>query len=85
MDLSPIDCERALRKLELLVDEELDPREADVVRRHLGDCPPCGDRAEFRRRLKTILAAKCCEEMPPGLWARIERHLVDERASDPGA
>jgi mycothiol system anti-sigma-R factor len=85
VDLSPIDCERALRKLELLVDEELDPREADVVRRHLGDCPPCGDRAEFRRRLKIVLAAKCCEEMPRGLWARIERHLVDEGAPDPSA
>jgi mycothiol system anti-sigma-R factor len=76
--LSPIDCERALREIELYVDGELDAAEAQLLRAHLGDCPPCGNRAEFQRRLKALLAAKCASEMPVSLRARLHAVLVEE-------
>ena len=76
--MSPIDCERALRKIEVYLDGELEPPEAEIVRAHLGDCPPCGSRAEFQRRLRAILAAKCASEMPVSLRVRLREILVVE-------
>jgi len=81
--LSPIDCEEALRKIEIYVDGELEPAEAQVLRAHLGDCPPCGDRAEFQRRLKSLLAAKCASETPLSLRVRLRALLVEGPASPP--
>jgi mycothiol system anti-sigma-R factor len=77
VDLSPIDCEEALRKIEVYVDGELDPAETEMLRSHLGDCPPCGDRAEFQRRLKALLAAKCASETPMSLRVRLRAILVE--------
>ena len=77
MDLSPIDCERALRSIEVYLDGELDPPEAEMVRAHLGDCPPCGSRAEFQRRLKAVLAAKCVSDMPASLRIRLREILIE--------
>jgi mycothiol system anti-sigma-R factor len=77
VDLSPIDCERALREIEIYVDGELDAAEAEMLRAHLVDCPPCGTRAEFQRRLKALLAAKCASEMPSSLQVRLRAVLVE--------
>ncbi len=75
--MSPIDCERALREIEIYVDGELAADEAEMLRAHLGDCPPCGTRAEFRRRLKALLAAKCASEMPATLRVRLTALLIE--------
>jgi mycothiol system anti-sigma-R factor len=75
--LSPIDCERALKEIELFLDGELDPRERELLRAHLGDCPPCGDRAEFQSRLKGLLARTCSQDAPASLRARIERIMIE--------
>lgn len=75
--MSPIDCERALSEIETYLDGELEPPEAEMLRAHLGDCPPCGDRAEFQRRLKALLAAKCASEMPLSLRVRLRAVLVE--------
>ena len=81
--MSPIDCERALKKIEVYVDGELEPAEAEMLRAHLGDCPPCGDRAEFQRRLKALLAAKCASETPVSLKVRLRAVLVEGPPSPP--
>jgi mycothiol system anti-sigma-R factor len=83
VDLSPIDCEEALRKIDIYVDGELEPAEAEMLRAHLGDCPPCGDRAEFQRRLKALLAAKCASETPMSLRVRLRAILVEGPPSPP--
>ncbi len=75
--MSPIDCERALREIEIYVDGELDAAEAEMLSAHLGDCPPCGTRAEFQRRLKALLATKCASEMPVSLRVRLLAVLVE--------
>ena len=81
--MSPIDCERALEKIEVYVDGELEPAEAEMLRAHLGDCPPCGDRAEFQRRLKALLAAKCASETPVSLRVRLRAVLFEDPPSAP--
>jgi mycothiol system anti-sigma-R factor len=83
VDLSPIDCEEVLRKIDVYVDGELEPGEAEMLRAHLGDCPPCGDRAEFQRRLKALLAAKCVSETPMSLRVRLRAILVEGAPSPP--
>lgn len=79
----PIDCERALRKIEIYVDGELEPAEAEMLTAHLDDCPPCGDRAEFQRRLKALLAAKCASETPVSLRVRLRAVLFEGPPSAP--
>jgi mycothiol system anti-sigma-R factor len=74
--LSGIDCERALKEVELYLDGELDPTEVALLRSHLASCAPCGDRADFRRRLKALVATKCGERAPASLRVRVERIVV---------
>jgi mycothiol system anti-sigma-R factor len=66
-----------LKRIELYLDGELDPPEAEFLRAHLATCPPCGDRADFRRRLKALVATKCGERIPAALRIRVERIVVE--------
>lgn len=76
----PIDCEEVLRGIERYLDGELaDAARADVEE-HLGRCGPCMERAEFRRRLKALLARRCRSEVPAELYARV-RALLDDASS----
>lgn len=78
--MSPIDCEEVLREIELYLDGEIQDRslrrEIDV---HLSACSPCLDRADFRRRLKSIVHEKCGrEEIPSNLLERIRSVLESD-------
>lgn len=75
--MSQIDCEEVLREIELYLDGELQDgslrREIDI---HLSACGPCMDRADFRRRLKSLVHRKCGrEEVPATLLERIRSAL----------
>jgi len=70
-----IDCEEVLRSLERYLDGELSEEMRTDVSEHLGRCGPCMDRAEFRRRLKALLASRCRSEAPAELYARIRALL----------
>src|SRR5207237_9578 len=57
--------------------------EAAVIAEHLADCPPCFERAEFRRRLKEIVRVKCRSEAPEHLVWKVRMairtsHVVEE-------
>jgi mycothiol system anti-sigma-R factor len=81
--LSPIDCEHALRQIELYLDGELVGFERVEVERHLGECSPCYGHSEFQRRLKAMLRAKCgCDEVPAELAERI-RSMVERSHHHP--
>jgi mycothiol system anti-sigma-R factor len=70
--LSPTDCERVLRQIELYLDGELVARERAEVEEHLGGCSPCMGHAEFQRKLKEMLRDTCgCREIPPDLLGRV--------------
>ncbi len=77
--MSPIDCEEVLRDLELFLDGEIAGARCEEVEAHLAGCRECMSRAEFRRRVRQIVAAKlCAEEVPPGLLERVRRALEAE-------
>ena len=52
-------CMEALKEVERLLDGELEGELRINVEKHLSGCSPCMDRAEFRRHLKVMIAAKC--------------------------
>ena len=69
------DCRQVLRELEMYLDGEDAVDLHTAVERHLSDCPPCFDRAEFQRELRILIASKCRDAAPPGLLDRIQSHL----------
>jgi mycothiol system anti-sigma-R factor len=80
--LSPIDCEQALKDIELYLDGQLSEPMRSEVRSHLHGCPPCLDRAEFQRRLRELVAARCgCDEVPNHLMERLRSVLRERGAS----
>ena len=72
------ECTETLLEVEAYLDGEVDQALADRVSRHLSDCSPCLDRAEFRKHLKELVRDRCTERsVPDSLLTRI-RQLIDE-------
>ena len=71
------DCDAALDRLELFLDDECPPDLEEVVRAHIADCPPCFDRADFESRLRGIVAQRCKDAAPAGLMDRVIAQMRD--------
>ena len=65
------DCREVLDRLQTFLDGECPQQLEEVIHAHIGDCPPCLDRAEFERELRVIVARKCKEAAPEGLVDRV--------------
>jgi anti-sigma factor (TIGR02949 family) len=70
------DCRDVLAELDRYLDGECGEDLAKSVHHHLGDCPPCLDRADFERALRELIASKCKDAAPSGL---IDRIIADLR------
>jgi len=78
--LSPTDCDHVLRQIELYLDGELVGVQRVEIERHLGGCDPCTGHADFQRKLKEMLRAKCgCNDVPPELLERVRSMLQAPR------
>lgn len=64
-------CRDVLRELDVFLDGECTGDLEEVIRRHLGECPPCVDRADFQRELRALIASKCKDAAPSGLLDRV--------------
>jgi mycothiol system anti-sigma-R factor len=69
------DCNETLQELETFLDGELTDDAVAHIRAHLEGCPDCYEAFDFHAELKSVIAAKCKDEMPPGLLSRIEECL----------
>ena len=76
--MSEISCEEVLSEIEHYLHGELDQVRSANLAEHLADCPPCFERAEFRRRLKEIVRAKCHSDTPQALMWRIREAIRSE-------
>ena len=81
--MSEISCEEVLSEIEHYLHGELDRARSVHLAEHLADCPPCFERAEFRRRLKEIVRVKCRSEAPEHLVWKVRMairtsHVVEE-------
>ena len=67
------DCLKALAEIERFLDGEVEPGMQAFIEHHLSGCDPCTERADFRRHLRDLIAAKCSgEQVPAELRTRIE-------------
>jgi mycothiol system anti-sigma-R factor len=72
------ECEQALRDIERFLDREMPAPEALEVDSHLNGCTPCMERADFKRHLKDLIAARCgCDEVPQTLRDRVSAIMED--------
>lgn len=71
-------CREVLAELEVFLDGECGHSLEDAVRRHLGECAPCLDRADFQRALRALIASKCKDAAPKGLLDRIRHELTPD-------
>ncbi|MDP8955843.1 MAG: zf-HC2 domain-containing protein [Actinomycetota bacterium] len=76
--MSEISCDEVLVEIEHFLHGELDANSAATLARHLAECEPCLDRAEFTRTLKMVIRTKCRSEAPPHLTVRIQEALRRE-------
>lgn len=83
-DCASGDCPEALARLEGYLDGELDEDELAQVSRHLSDCYPCGDRADFERHLREVVRQHAvAESAPADLLDRVKQRCRQEgRRSD---
>ncbi len=77
--MSEISCEEVLSEIELYIDGEVDEARSVDLAGHLTGCTSCLDRADFRRRLKEIVAVKCRgDHTPEDLLLRIRASIRTE-------
>jgi anti-sigma factor (TIGR02949 family) len=65
------ECRKALARLQVYLDGECETALEVAISRHLEDCPPCLDRADFEREVRAIIARKCRMTAPQGLVDRV--------------
>ena len=72
------ECEEALRDIERFLDGEMSPPQYLKLDAHLQGCSPCMERADFKRHLKALIAARCgCDEVPQTLRDRVSA-IIEE-------
>lgn len=74
-------CKQVLRELQTFIDAECGSDLERSIRRHLSECSPCLDRADFQAELKALIARKCSQAAPSGL---IDRVVASLRAAGGG-
>ncbi len=79
MALSEISCDEVLHEIEHYLHGELSEERSANLAQHIGECAPCFERAEFQRKLKEIVRAKCRCDTPEHLVVRIRQAIRYER------
>lgn len=77
------DCEATLRELRTYLDSELGPDARAAVEGHIEGCLDCLQAFDFHAELRQVIARKCCDELPPGLLAKIRQCFGE--TTDPDA
>lgn len=72
------DCSDAVAELYTYLDGHLDDDRRTLIRGHLDDCSPCFKAFDFETELRAVIAAKCKDQVPESLRAKIEQALSQE-------
>src|SRR5437764_523695 len=64
------DCVEAVHLLYHYLDGELTTERRVLIRRHLDDCPPCGQAFDFEAELRVVISQGCREQVPEALRGR---------------
>ena len=77
-----MNCNKVIKWLPLYIEEDLEPRRQEAVRRHLQGCPECADELEaYRRALMKArsLLSEDREDWDQADWAAAVRRAVRDR------
>ena len=81
--MSEIRCDDVLNEIEHYLHGELDRERSSQLAKHIVECSPCFDRAEFQRRLKEIVRMKCRSAPPEHLMLKIQQAIrVEHRPEE---
>ena len=75
------ECVETLRAIEAFLDGEVETTVAVRIETHIADCPPCWEKAEFRRHLKLMVSSKCSSDRLPDDLREKLRRLLDDPSS----
>jgi mycothiol system anti-sigma-R factor len=78
-------CRETQEKVYQYLDGEIGVLRRWRMRRHLRQCPPCGDGFSFESRLKQKVREDCVDEIPEELMSRINSFLRKNGVTDPSA
>lgn len=70
-----VSCVEVQRGLQVYLDDEMLPAQADLVRAHLHSCLACQSAQLFQTELRTVVARKALDSIPPEVRSRITRAL----------
>jgi anti-sigma factor RsiW len=77
-------CEECLRLLDLHLDEELPPRDAEAVAAHLGGCEPCARRHQNLRDEQSLYLRYGCDSTEsPSFWDEVLSRVEADKVSAP--
>ncbi len=84
-----VDCGETIERLYHFLDGELTEDVRREIQEHLDACPPCVGAYGFETELRSVIADRCRDHVPPALLERIKVALVEEEqrtaaGSDPG-
>lgn len=66
------DCAKALEKVFLFLDNEMDEEDCDAIRHHLDACEPCLEKYDLEVMVKSLVARSCgCEPAPEDLRRKV--------------
>lgn len=66
-----MDCTEAIHEIYHYLDGELTEEKRAAIARHLDLCPPCANGFDFETELRSLIARKCRDDVPPDLRRRI--------------
>lgn len=70
-----IDCRAVIQELFTFLDGEMAATKTVEFTHHLHRCIDCHEAVAFHAELKTMISAKCRDQVPDGLKARIAQTL----------
>lgn len=89
-DENDTECQEALEKLYVAIDNELANADIETIERHLAECAPCLSEYDVERIIKKVVARSCKEHAPEPLRARVLTSIrtisvtVTSESSEPG-
>jgi mycothiol system anti-sigma-R factor len=72
----------SLHELYRYLDGELTDDRREVIQHHLDQCQPCARPYDFEAELRMVIA-KCQEQVPGALMAKVKAALVNDAAKTP--
>jgi anti-sigma factor (TIGR02949 family) len=78
------ECDDLLHELADFLHGEVTPAKREALKRHIDDCPPCFETADFQAQLRQLVAKRCCEEVPDALRSRVIAMLQVPDSAGPG-